>query len=190
LVPWLPVELGVKDLLARRRRAFWLAGAIMSTGAVLVCTLSMQAALSTQPAGQVSDVPAELPVLIYTFDAVLLVMTLTALVAAALLSVRERIRDFGILRAVGCTPGETSASLVTSHAALAVLAAFGSIPLGVGLYLGVYAAAAGDVEGVVYAPWWWLVSVPVLLPLLVAAATGLPARAASRVRVAQAVRYE
>jgi putative ABC transport system permease protein len=186
----LPVELGLKDLLARRRRALWLAGAIAMTGAVLVFTLSMQAALNARPAGEVSDVPTELPVLIYAFDAVLLVMTVTALVSVALLSVRERIRDFGVLKAIGLTPRENGASLVSAHAVLAVLPALVSIPLGIGLYLGVYAAAAGDVEGVDLAPWWLLALVPIALPLLVAAATSLPARLASRVRVAEAVRYE
>jgi putative ABC transport system permease protein len=114
----------------------------------------------------------------------------TALVSVALLSVRERIRDFGVLKAIGLTPRENGASLVSAHAALAVLPALVSIPLGIGLYIGVYAAAAGDVESVDLAPWWLLASVPIALPLLVAAATILPARLASRVRVAEAVRYE
>ena len=190
LAPSLPVQVGLTDLLARRRRAIWLAAAITVTGAVLVFTLSVQAALNARPAGEISDVPTELPVLIYTLDAVLLVMTLTALVAVALLSVRERIRDFGILKAIGLTPRDSGASLVAAHTALAIAPALISIPLGVALYLGIYAAAAGDTDGVDIAPWWWLASVPIALPLLVAAATSLPARAASHVRVAQAIRYE
>ena len=42
--------------------------------------------------------------LVYTLDAVLLVITATTLVAVALLSVRERIRDYGVLKAIGLTP--------------------------------------------------------------------------------------
>jgi ABC-type antimicrobial peptide transport system permease subunit len=190
LAPSLPVQLGLTDLLARRRRAIWLAAAITVTGAVLVFTLSAQSALNARPAGEISDVPTELPVLIYTLDAVLLVMTLTALVAVALLSVRERIRDFGILKAIGLTPRDNGVSLVAAHTALAIVPALISIPLGIALYLGIYAAAAGDTDGVDLAPWWWLASVPIALPLLVAAATGLPARAASQVRVGQAIRFE
>jgi putative ABC transport system permease protein len=190
LAPSLPVELGLKDLLARRRRAAWLASAIAVTGAVLVFTVSVQAALNARPDGEISDVPTELPVLIYTFDAVLLMMTMTALVAVALLSVRERIRDFGVLKAIGTTPRDNGISLVAAHTALAGLAAIGSIPLGIALHVAVYAAAAGDTEGLETAPWWWLASVPLALTVLVAAAVSLPARVASRIRVAQAIRYE
>ena len=41
--------------------------------------------------------PAELPALVFTLDAVLAVITWSALVAVSLLSIRERIRDFGVL---------------------------------------------------------------------------------------------
>jgi hypothetical protein len=94
--PFVPVTfaLGLKDLLARGRRALLLAGAIALTGAVVVVALSLEATLDARPAGEVSDVPAELPILVYTLDAVLLVITLTTLVAVALLAVRERIRDY------------------------------------------------------------------------------------------------
>ena len=47
--------------------------------------------------------PDELPLLVYTLDAVLLLITVTTLVAVALLSVRERIRDYGFLKAIGLT---------------------------------------------------------------------------------------
>ena len=69
--------LGMRDLLARRNRAIWLMFAIAVTGAAMVVTLSIQAALDARPSGEVSDVPAELPALIFTLDAVLAVMTLT-----------------------------------------------------------------------------------------------------------------
>jgi hypothetical protein len=52
----------------------------------------MRAAIQTTP-GRVSDVPAEFATLVYSLDAVLVVITGTRLVAGMLLSVRERIRD-------------------------------------------------------------------------------------------------
>jgi ABC-type antimicrobial peptide transport system permease subunit len=190
--PFLPVTLalGLKDVLARGRRAFLLTGAIALTGAVVVVALSLEATLDAQPAGEVSDVPDELPILVYTLDAVLLVITLTTLVAVALLAVRERIRDLGILKAIGLTPTQITSTVVGSHAALALLAALLSIPLGIGLYLALYQAASGDTTDAVVAPWPWLALIPITTPLVVVAATGLPARIATRIRPADALRFD
>jgi putative ABC transport system permease protein len=185
-----PLVLGLKDLLARRHRAIRLAGAITVTGAAIVFALSMQATLNARPAGEVSDVPDELPVLVYTLDAVLLVITATTLIAVALLSVRERIRDFGVLKTIGLTPRQIAASLVSAHAALALLAALLAIPAGIGLYVTVYGIAGGSSEDRVIAPWWWLALVPIGTMLVVVAATSLPARLATRIPTADALRYE
>jgi putative ABC transport system permease protein len=186
----LPVTLGLKDLLSGRRRALRLGGAIAVTGAAIVFALSMKASLDAQAAGEVSDVTDELPALVYTLDALLLVITATTLVAIALLSVRERIRDYAVLKTVGLTPGQVASSLVGAHVALALVAALLSIPIGIVLYRAVYAIAGGDAEDLVIAPWWSLALVPVGTLLLVAAATGLPARLATRLPAAEALRYE
>jgi ABC-type antimicrobial peptide transport system permease subunit len=190
--PFLPMTLalGLKDLFARGRRALLLIGAITLTGAVVVVALSLEATLDGRPAGEVSDVPNELPVLVYTLDAVLLVITLTTLVAVALLSVRERGRDYGILKAIGLTPSQITSTVVGVHAALALLAALLSIPLGIGLYLALYQAASGNTTDAVVAPWQWLALIPIVTPVLVVAATGLPARLATRIRTADALRFD
>jgi putative ABC transport system permease protein len=188
----LPVALalGLRDLLARRHRAIRLASAIAVTGAAIVFALSMEATLDAQTAGEVSDVPDELPVLVYTLDAVLLLIAAATLVAVALLSVRERIRDYGVLKTIGLTPRQIAASLVSAHAALALLAALVAIPAGIGLYVTVYGIAGGSSEDRVIAPWWWLVLVPIGTMLVVVAATSLPARLATRIPTADALRYE
>ena len=186
----LTMRLGLKDLLARGRRARLLAAAIALTGAVVVVALSVDATLDAQPVGEVSDVPDELPLLIYTLDAALLLITVTTLVAVALLSVRERIRDYGVLKAIGLTPTQITSTLVTSHAALAVVASLLAIPLGIGLFLALVGAAGGSTEDAVLAPWWSLALIPVGTVLVVVAATSLPARLATRIRTADALRYE
>jgi putative ABC transport system permease protein len=170
----LPLALGLKDLLARRHRARRLAGAIAVTGASIVFALSMQATLDARPAGEAGDVPGELPALVHTLDAVLLVITATTLVAVALLSVRERLRDYGVLKAIGLTPRQLTSSLVSAHAALALLAALASIPIGIALYVAVYDIAGGGSRDLVLAPWWWLALVPVATPLVVAGANQPP----------------
>jgi ABC-type lipoprotein release transport system permease subunit len=186
----LTIGLGLKDLLARRRRALLLAAAIALTGAVVVVALSLDATLDAQPAGEVSDVPDELPLLIYTLDAALLLITATTLVAVTLLSVRERIRDYGVLKAIGLTPTQITSTLVSAHAALAVVASLLAIPLGIGLYLALVRAASGTTEDAVLAPWWSLALIPIGAVLVVVTATSLPARLATRIRTADALRYE
>jgi putative ABC transport system permease protein len=189
--PTLPLAVGLKDLLARRSRAMWLASAIVVTGTAIVITLMIQSALNSRPSGEISDVPSELPVLIYTLDAVLLLITGTTLLAVTLLSVRERIRDFGVLKAIGFTPTAIAASLVGAHGVLAVIASVVSIPIGLGLYLAAYqlATSAGD-EPASIAPWWWLAAVPIVLPIIAILVASIPARIASQISAADAVRYE
>jgi putative ABC transport system permease protein len=135
-------------------------------------------------------VTEELPELVYTLGAVLLVITAATLVAIALLSVRERIRDYGVLKAMGLTPRQIASSVVGAHAAVALVAAVLSIPVGIGLYVAVYGIAGGSAEERVIAPWWWLALVPIGTVLMVVAATSLPARLATRIPTADALRYE
>jgi ABC-type lipoprotein release transport system permease subunit len=71
-----------------------------------------------------------------------------------------------------------------------VLAALVSIPVGIALYRAVYGIAGGDSEDLVIAPWWSLALVPIGALFLVAAATTLPARLATRIAAADALRYE
>jgi putative ABC transport system permease protein len=186
----LALALGLKDLVAQPHRALRLAGAIAVTGAGIVFALSMKATLDAVTGANVDDVPDELPALVYTLDAVLLVITATTLVAVALLTVRERIRDYSVLKTVGLTPRQIAWSLVGAHAALGAIAALLSIPVGIGLYLAVYALAGADADDLVLAPWWWLALVPVGALPVIAGVTSLPARLATRIPSAQALRYE
>jgi putative ABC transport system permease protein len=186
----LTIELGLKDLLARGRRALLLAAAIALTGAMVIVVLSLDATLDAQPASEASDFPDELLLLIYTLDTVLLLITATTLVAVALLSVRERIRDYGVLKAIGLTPRQITSTVVSAHAALALLASLLAIPLGIALYLALFRIAGDTSEDAVIAPWWSLALIPIGAVLVVVAATILPARFATRVHTADALRYE
>jgi putative ABC transport system permease protein len=76
----LTIGLGLKDLLARGRRALLLTAAIALTGAMVVVVLSLDATLDAQRASKTSDFPDELLLLIYTLDATLLLITTTTLV--------------------------------------------------------------------------------------------------------------
>jgi ABC-type lipoprotein release transport system permease subunit len=184
-----PLHVGVRSLLASRARVVLLAAAISLTGSAVVFALSMQAALDDRPHGEPSDVPVELPALVYALDGVLLLVALTALVAIALLSVRERLHDFGILKAVGLTPRQVASTLVSPFAVLAGVAGMASVPVGLALYVVVYAVAGGEGDPVV-APWSWLLAVPVGTVLLVLLATAVPARVTTRSPAVEALRLE
>jgi ABC-type antimicrobial peptide transport system permease subunit len=186
----LTIGLGLKDLLARGRRALLLAAAIVLTGSVVVTALSLDATLDAQPVSEASDFPDELLLLIYTLDTVLLLIAATTLVAVALLSVRERVRDYGVLKAIGLTPGQLISTVISSHAALALLASLVAVPLGIGLFFALSKIASGTTEDVVIAPWWSLALIPIGTVVLVAAATSLPAWLATRIHTADALRYE
>ena len=112
----------------------------------------------------------------------LLLITATTLVAVALLSVRERIRDYGVLKAIGLTPRQITSTVVSAHAALALVASLLAIPLGIGLYLAMYGIAGDTTEDAVVAPWWSLALIPIGTVLVVVAATSLPARLATRIQ--------
>jgi putative ABC transport system permease protein len=186
----LTIGLGLKDLLARGRRALLLAIAIAMTGAVVVVALSLDATLDAQAAGVASDIPDELPILVYTLDTALLLITVTTLVAVALLSVRARIRDYGVLKAIGLTPRQITSTVVSAHAALALVASLVAVPLGVGLYLALAWITSGTTEDAVVAPWRSLALIPIGSVLVVVAATSGPARHATRIRTSEALRYE
>jgi putative ABC transport system permease protein len=186
----LTAGLGLNDLLARGRRAFLLAAAIALTGAMAVTALSLDATLDAQRTREASDFPDELHILVYTLDTVLLVITATTLVAVALLSVRERIRDYAVLEAIGFTPGQIISTVIGSLTALAMLASLVAIPLGIGLYLALYTISSGASNGAVIAPLWSLALIVIGTLLVVVAATSLPAWLATRIHPADALRYE
>jgi putative ABC transport system permease protein len=186
----LTIGLGLKDLLARGRRALLPAVAVALTGAMVVVVLSLDATLDAQSASKTSDFPDELLILIYTLDTVLLLITATTLVAVALLSVRERIRDYGVLKAIGLTPRQITSTVVSANAALALVASLLAVPLGIWLYLALFRIAGDTTEDAVIAPWWSLALVPIGTVLVVVAATSVPARLATRIRIADALRYD
>lgn len=185
----LPITLGVKEISARRKRAFGLMSTIAVTGAVMVVTLSLHASIQARPFG--SDIPAEFPLLFYTLDIVLMLVMVSMLVAVAFLSVRERRRDFAILKTIGLTPGQIAASIASSQAVLAVIASALSVPLGIALYYALYALSTGATDDPVQpAPWWWLALIPAGATLLATLAAMLPARIATESTPASALRYE
>ena len=144
------------------------------------------------------ETPPEVPLLrrvLYSLSAVLLVIGMINLVSTTLLNVRERRRDIGIGKAIGLTPIQVTASVVTGVATLATLAALLGIPAGLLIYRAFYqiiAVGMLDAQADWYAgPSWWSLALIVPGAIAVAAlASGVPARLAARMSVAEALRSE
>jgi putative ABC transport system permease protein len=152
----------------------------------------------------------ELAVLVYEDDAagpitivrgillglngVLLVIGLVNLLTTALLGVRERVRDLGIFKAVGLTPGQVMTTVVTGAGLLAALAALAGIPLGL-LVTRLLFDQLGEQTGIgsgvgVMPPFLLLLLLIPATVILAALASALPARRAAQVQVAEALRWE
>jgi putative ABC transport system permease protein len=125
----------------------------------------------------------------------LLIIALMNLFNTSLLRVQERIRDVGILKAVGMTPGQVITSVVAGTTVQAVLAAGIGIPLGVALSFTVYAWVTGRGGGGLGVPvpvqWSGIVVLVLFAAILVAVISSLvPARRAAALQVAEVLRHE
>jgi putative ABC transport system permease protein len=203
-----PIALGAGEAFARPGRATLTALALALTVVSAVATLGMEASLrvsaeppAAPPRQEGLAAPAWDPVdddagegerlrpIVYGLDAVLLFIGLVNLVATLLLGLRERVRDLGILKALGLTPGQVTASFVAAQALLAALAVVIGIPAGLALFR-LAIAASGSSDEFAYPEWWWLALLaPATLAVVAALAAPLAGRAAS-LRVVDALRYE
>ena len=159
--------LGVKDAFSRRGRAVLI---VLSLALALLTTVVVITADSSINSGATTDVtaaagatlatpPDELPALppgpvasagVLTLFRVLQVLlslvALANLLAAALMSARERTRELSVLEATGFSSRHLVAAATTSHGLLVVPAALIGLPLGFAVVAGITA----DIEGTVY----------------------------------------
>jgi putative ABC transport system permease protein len=116
------------------------------------------------------------------------------LLASLLLTIRERRRDFAVLKTIGFTPGQVAGSVFAGSAFLAAIAVAVGLPLGLvatRMMFDVLSTSAGIGGGVGKMPGvLWLA--PLVPGALAVAALGtmIPARRAAAVHVAEALRYE
>jgi putative ABC transport system permease protein len=116
--------------------------------------------------------------------------------ATMLLHVRERSRDIAILKAVGMSPRQLLAMVMTASAVLGVIGGLVAMPLGVRAYHGLLTSLARQI-GTRPPPFAFDVLPPMTLyPLgamglaIALAGAFLPARRAARSRVAEILRSE
>jgi putative ABC transport system permease protein len=135
---------------------------------------------------------AKLRPVVYGVTGLLLAVALVNLLTTLLLTIAERERDVAVLGAVGATPRQVTAALVSGGGLLALLGGAIGVPLGAWLFRFLIARTdPSDGPDVVTLPaWWWF---PLVLPaglLLCAAVSGLAARRATQIRPAVALRAE
>jgi putative ABC transport system permease protein len=135
----------------------------------------------------------QLQQIVVSLGVLLLVVAAVNLLSTTLLSVRERVRDFGIQKTLGMTPAQVAAGVTIGVTAIALIAVAAGIPLG---WLG-YTAFMTSVSrqigaGAGFAQMDWRLLF-LLLPAAVAVAilsSLLPARQAAAIEVTDALRYE
>ena len=201
------VSVGVRGSFGHRGRVLLTALSLALTVAAAVATLGMEASLGVvtdpgvSPLVQGREAPLfervdddageaeRLRPIVYSLDAVLLFIGLVNLAATLLLTTRERVRDLGMLKAVGLTPRQVTGSLVSEQVAVAVVAGVVGVPLGLLLFrAGI--ELAGSADEFAYPSWWALaLLIPGVVALVALIAAPLARRAAS-LPVADALRFE
>jgi putative ABC transport system permease protein len=207
------LALGLKDISTRRGRttAILLSVGLAVTIAVTVVGLSSlkvvgpgtlatpASELPADPAaiadlsGLPSTVSGELVdrflTLITTLQVLLGGVALVTLLAASSMSIRERLRELGVLHAIGCSRLQLVGASAISQGVLGVVGTLIGVPLGLGVYLLFRQAAAGTVQGGLPSP-ALLTSVAIAAVAVAAATAIIPAMLAQRLPTSEALAAE
>jgi putative ABC transport system permease protein len=142
----------------------------------------------------IDDIRHEWRPVIAGLNAVLFSIAGINLLSSQLLSIRERRRDFAVLKAIGFTPAQIVASVFSGSAVLALIGVAVGIPLGLlasRVMFDILSSAAGIGTGVGALPGLlWLAPLVPLALIVAAIASAIPARIAANLQVAEALRYE
>jgi putative ABC transport system permease protein len=131
--------------------------------------------------------------LITSMGLILMIVAAANLMSTSLLSIRERVRDYGIQKTLGVTPAQIAAGVVIGAITITVIALALGVTLGIVVMerfiqqVGIMIGAGTDFYTI---SWGWL---SMLLPVMIVVAivsSLLPALRAARLEVTEALRYE
>jgi putative ABC transport system permease protein len=203
--------LGLKDIATRRGRAIVTVLSVTLAVTITVAIVGLgtseldPAIVSTQAAELPAD-PADisrLPVfpsavseqaigrvltLITAMQVLLGAVAGITLLAAAAMSIQERLRELGVLHALGCTTAQLAGASAVSQGVLGAIGALLGVPVGLGFYLLFKAMAGGGFTGSPPLPAVALVAVAAVV--IAAAAGAVPALLAQRVPASVALAAE
>jgi putative ABC transport system permease protein len=127
--------------------------------------------------------------ILYVLLGLSVIISLFGIVNTLVLSVFERTRELGMLRAVGMTRSQVRRMI--RHESIVTALIGGSLGIALGVFLGFLISKALEGEGVVFAVPYARLGVFVLAAILVGTlAAVFPARRASRLNVLRALQYE
>ena len=131
--------------------------------------------------------------LIVSMAVILMLVAAANLMSTSLLSIRERVRDFGIQKTLGLTPAQIAASVVVGTVLITLIALLLGVTLGMVVVenfirqVGVAIGAGPDF----YLIHWGGISLLLPIQLVVAVVSSmLPAMRAARLEVTEALSYE
>ncbi len=131
---------------------------------------------------------------IFGLNGVLFLIAGLNLLSSMLLSIRERHRDFAVLKTIGFTPAQVTQTVFAGSAVLAIVAVAVGLPAGLvatRVMFDVLSSAAGIGTGIGKMPGaLWLAPLIPGAILVAALGTIIPARRAASVHIAESLRYE
>jgi len=128
-------------------------------------------------------------ILLYVLLLLSVIVSLFGIINTLVLTVFERTREIGMLRAVGMTRRQTRSMI--RHESVVTSLIGGALGIVVGVFLALLVTHALSSEGIVFAvPWSSLVIFVVATILVGILAAILPARRAARLNVLEALQYE
>lgn len=151
--------------------------------------------VAAELADDVEEIRGEVRPLLLGLSAFLLVLVALNVLAALMLSVRERTREIGVMKTIGFTPRQVLVSILSGALLLAAIGAVLGAPLG-WVFMRLLLESAFSGEGyrtgdLVQSPsLLWLAGMLVAVALVTVAGALAPARHAVRLGVSEALRYE
>jgi len=122
-----------------------------------------------------------------------LIVAFLGIVTSLLITVADRTREIGILKALGALAPQIGRSVVVEALAVASIGLLLALPIGAAIsrFMGVTVAEVFAGWRMVWqTPWATIVQLVVALPIVSAVAAFVPARQAARVKVSEAIGYE
>jgi putative ABC transport system permease protein len=137
---------------------------------------------------------SDLRAVLFPLNVVLLLIAGVNLLTALLFTVRERRRDFALLKTIGFTPRQVAVAVSAGAVATAVVGAIVGIPLGFVVtneLVDFFGTDDGWPSGIATAPAApWFLALAAIAVVVAVLGAWLPARIAARTEITSALRYE